>query len=734
MKAAIFNRHFSNGGVRKLGALLALGASATCFGQAQQLSTLGVDMPSTIFRAIGLGATDPSKVLHVAVSLEPRDSIAMQNYADNVSNPKSPYYRQFLTPVQFGQKFGATLANVNRVVNYLKAQGFSITLVADSHLAILADCTVGQAQAAFHTEIGNYHALEPSKGERADFYSFNLPLEVPTSIAPTILDVSGLQNAAKPVARSRRGAKVAKLRGGQGQAGQTLTPSQARVLYNLAPIYNIGDTGNGRNIAISNFDGFRLTNVPLFYSQFGLATPPGGVGSNITTIVVDGGRGAGAPQGEGDLDIQMVLGEAPLCNLLIYDGGGPLVDVLTREAQDNLADIVTESYGWSLSASDATACHNVHLQMTTQGITYMEATGDNGTTLEPFAYSNYEPEVFQVGGSIATVGASGVRQAEVGWSGSGGGWATDAVPFNVLPPWQKGKNVPTNINFRLNPDVAIHADGVLNGQDASAYYIYFNGQLVAFAGTSCASPTFAGALGDAEQRLIGLNELPVNTSGKRRLGRISDLVYQQNGRSDVWHDITSGSNGTLPNGQTSNAGLYWDFVTGFGAINWAQFVATFGGSTNGNTVIPTSVGIYAGQGANATGGVAQLAAVDKSYYTQAAVVNFSQGVVSAAIMKYTLTTNVSSLSSLTLNVVADGPFGTTNFIYVYNYSKSAFDLINTSPNTSVDTTYTLALPNIANYVGPGNTVQVIDRMVYPLRRGLVPYTMRLDLATLSEGM
>ena len=230
-----------------------------------------------------------------------------------------------------------------------------------------------------------------------------------------------------------------------------------------------------------------------------------------------------------------------------------------------------------------------------------------------------------------------------------------------------------------------------------------------------------------------MNELPPNGAGKRRLGRLSNLVYKQNGRSDVWHDITVGNNGTLPNGQSSNAGPFWDFVTGFGAINWNAFVAAFGGSSGFTTVNPTSVAIYAGQGSGATGGVAQLAAVDQLYYTQAAI-NTNQGSVSAAIMTYTLTTSASSLSSLTLNLVANGPAGTTNFAYAFNYTTNAFELIFASANTGIDTTYNVSMLNFARFVGPSNQVQIIDRMVYPLRRGFLPYTMKLDLATLSEGM
>lgn len=699
-------------------------SASAAFGQGNQhLRKLPFQMPASLARSLDVGPTSPSQALHVALSLNPRNPIGLQAYADAVSNPRNRLYGRYLTPAEFGKTFGASQADVDKVAAYLKRYGFKISLIAAGHLQILADCNVAEAEQAFHSTIDNYHLASPMKGESGDFYSFNKPLQVPSDMAPVLCDISGLEDAYKPVPRSNLGHRVSPKLAKQGQAGQTLTPTQARTLYNLAPIYGGGFTGKGRNVAISSFDGFALSNVPLFYSQFGLPSPGGGVGSNITVVTIDGGKQNGGAAGEGDLDIQMALGEAPLCSLTIYDGGGPLIDVLTREANDNLADVITESYGWILSTSGATACHNAHVQMTTQGTTYMEASGDSGTQLEPYAYSNYEPEVLQVGGTIATVTAAGTRTSEVGWSGSGGGWATDGVPFNVLPSWQKGKGVPADINFRLNPDVAIHADGVLNGQDAAGYWFFFGGQLQPVAGTSCASPTFAGALGDSEQKLISLGEL----TGKKRLGRISDLIYLQNGLPSVWYDITSGSNGTLPNGQPSQAKPFWDFVTGWGAPDWNAFVNTFG-SVSGKTVIPAEVAIYANQGNSPSGGPAQLALVDQQYYSQGSVLNSSVGVLSAAVMTYVAPANAIAMS---VNVVANGPYGTTNFIYLQNAQTGVYELVNTTADTGKDQSITFSVSNFQKYIGTGNQVKMVDRMVLPLRRGVQPFRMKLDLATLS---
>jgi xanthomonalisin len=202
-----------------------------------------------------------------------------------------------------------------------------------------------------------------------------------------------------------------------------------------------------------------------------------------------------------------------------------------------------------LPAATATSAHNLHLSMSAQGITYMAASGDSGTTLEPYSYPNYEPEVLMVGGTIATVNGSGVRTSEVGWSGSGGGWSTKAIAFNTRPSWQAGAGVPTTINFRMSPDISLNASGSGTG----AYQFYFNGALTSgYVGTSFACPVFGGGLAVAEQKIINGGGLPANGAGKRRFGRIQDLIYSQNGRSDVWFDITSGNNGTLPNGSSSS--------------------------------------------------------------------------------------------------------------------------------------------------------------------------------------
>lgn len=537
--------------------LLVAFASPSFAGQATAPITAITPLP-ILDRSIQVGHADQLQQMYVTVCMPFADSAAMEQFAESVSDPNSPNYRHFITPEQVGERFGISQERVQAISDYLQSQGLTVTMVAKNRLTVSCEGTLEQVETAFGTTIDQY-VIDPliSKGEpdggNANFIAPSTELMVPAHIANDIIGVSGLETYTKPERR-------------------ILTPTQTRGLYNEAPLYAAGTQGQGRTLGISNWDGYRLTNVPLYYTKYLLPTPPGGVGSNVHEVKISGGAGTGTAGGEGDLDLQMVLGMAPLCEFYIYDGGGSdLIGVLSREVNDNLCDVISESWGWNLTSTTWNSAHNLHLSMTAQGITYMAASGDTGTTLGAYDYPGFEPEVLMVGGTTPSAnGTTGARISEVGWSGSGGGWSLKTATFNKLPSWQVGTGVPTTFNYRLIPDLAFGANGT-----SGAYYFYFNGALTSgYTGTSFASPVFAGMLGVAQQKIIALGGLPADSANKRRMGRIQNLIYSQNGRTDVWYDVISGSNGNLPSGTASSCTPKWDFVTGWGCMDVNAFVNT----------------------------------------------------------------------------------------------------------------------------------------------------------------
>lgn len=661
------NFRFSVGAMALLFAAISIQTAA---GQSAKATTktaqVNVEIPSVVGRSFNLGHADPQKKLYVSISLPYAKQGELEAFNDSVSDPKSSNYRQFISPEEVGRRFGMTNTQVKDVSDYLKSKGFNVTLVSKNRTAILAEGSVTQAESAFGTQIDEFQTIQAEAG-RDRYFSFAKPLTLPATIAGRVLDIGGLENFTKPQPRA-------------------LTATQTRTLYNLDPIYS-SYKGEGRTIAISNWDGYRLSNVPLYYSHFGLPTPSGGVGSNITEVHISGGASTGSAQGEGDLDIQMVLGMAPLSNFMIYDGGGDLTSVLTREVNDNLADVISESWGWNLPASSATAAHNQHLSMTAQGITYMAASGDNGTTLEPYSYPNYDGEVLMVGGTIASVSGTGTRTSEVGWSGSGGGYTTKAVSFNTLPSWQVGNGVPTNLNYRLSPDLSLNAAG--NG--TGAYQFYLGGSLSSgYVGTSFACPVFAGGLGAAEQNIIANGGLPANGAGKRRFGRLQDLVYSQNGRSDVWFDVLTGNNGSLPNGSTSAAHAGWDSVTGWGAVNWVGFV-----NANAPTApaAPTNLAASAG---NATVSLTWTGSAGATSYTVKRSTTSGSGYTAIA-------------TPTTTSYVDNTVVNSTTYYYVVTASNSVGESTksNQASATPQDTNV-ISNPGFelgqVNWVDPNNTI------------------------------
>lgn len=539
---------------------------------------LPMNLPKEMALSQQIGPKPSTDVLHLSIGIPYGDQAGISNFVDAVSNPKSLSYRQFIPPEEVGSRFGISAANLKKVSAYLSSYGLKIHLVAKNRLSILAEGTVAQAEAAFNTSIVEFVQPISAKPGSVIRYSYTTAPSVPNSIRSYVTVIGGLENFMRPKRHS------------------TLTPNQLQTLYGVSPIFNNGVQGQGRTIAISNWDGYRLANIPLEYGQFNLPAPAAGAGSNVKIVSINGHNGnTETYAGEGDIDIQCTLGTAPLCNLVIYDDANDsdLLSVLTQEANDNIADIVTESYGWSTSGNTAyfVQVHGIHLSMSAQGITYMAAAGDSGTSgVESYAYPDEDPEVLIVGGTSVTTDSSGNRLSESVWNNSigagGGGWAVTAEPFNVLPAYQKGNGVPTNIPYRLSPDIALDAD------PNTGYQIFMGETLEpGWGGTSCASPTAAGALADSEQQLIAAGALTKDKAGNQRLGRLQDLIYSYNGDPTIFFDVVTGNNGTLPDGSNSNAGPGWDTASGWGAPNFTGFVDRFLSIPVpiGLTISPTSV-------------------------------------------------------------------------------------------------------------------------------------------------
>lgn len=575
---------------RRIQAVIAAFTFVSCpLAQASQTTwvTLEQDAPREVAAATPLGPKASTDSLHISLALPFGDPAGIQRFVDSVSNPASPDYRHFLAPEQVGARFGLQAAAVKKVSDYLASKGMKIRLVGKNRLSILADATVAQAEAAFNVSIQDYAVKVPGVAAEAIRFSSSGPPSVPAAIGSFVHYVGGLENFIRPVPLAE-------------------TPDQFRTLYSVAPLYNSGFLGQGRTVAISNWTTYGLFNIPLEYAQWNLPKPSGGFGSNVTVIPVDGSNGevSSGAQVECDIDIQTVLWMAPLCNLLLYDNANnsDIIGVLTQEADDNKADLITESYAWNGPTPMFDAAHELHLSMSAQGITYLCASGDWGSNgMVSLYYPDEDPEVCAVGGTSVSTDTVGNRTSEVAWGGSGGGWIPNADAFNVVPSYQalpsfkQGVGVPANVPYRLVPDICLDAD------PGTGYEVFINGGLQSgWGGTSCASPSVAGALAACEQMIIANGGLPPDSLGHQRFGRINDLLYSFNGDPTVFYDITAGSNGSLPNGNPSNATVGWDTATGWGTPIFSGLAARILNNPPIKALTPAMSTVNAGQTATLT--------------------------------------------------------------------------------------------------------------------------------------
>jgi subtilase family serine protease len=559
-----------------------------------------------------IGAVPDAQPIHVSISLQLKDEAGLQKFIDDVSDPNSPNFHQFISPEEVGQRFGADQADVDATVAFLTSNGLTVDTVAKNRMVVFAHGPAAQVQAAFRTQLAQIRRSE----DGSVFHTNLSAAQVPAALAPKILTINGLDNS---------------IRGQRRSSTTFLNPTLFRACYQDKNAYSLGFTGKGVNIAIANWDGFKLNNVPLYCAKWGLPVPTTGAGSNIHVKLVGGNPypdNATRPQGEGDLDIQMVLMASPLADIYVYDDtmttNSPTAGVddnaplstLAAISNDNLADIVTESYGWMTYGYDGpsrtgtyygafwTTVHHMHMSMTAQGMTYLAASGDDGTnefvhvtgganSSQSYAYPSIDPDVLVVGGSVATVDSTtGARQGETSWglvkgAGGTGGFDFYDTPargfgFNVAPTYQTSTIFKfTNANnFRLLPDVAGHSsgqDGLPTTAPNWAYAIYYNqgnttwplGRQLSLSGTSCASPAYAGAFGALAQRIFGART-PSKTRGNVRLGRLQDVIYHLSAHSGYFYDIGTGTSvGVIP-GTTINAtpAPGWDFATGLGALNF----------------------------------------------------------------------------------------------------------------------------------------------------------------------
>ena len=558
--------------------------------------------PSIATAALRLGTLADSTELNVDVELRPRDPAALADYATAVSTPGNPLYEHYLARGEFANVFGPTQAAISAVTEQLRSDGLQPGPISSNHLIIPVRASATQLQKAFSIGFERYQL--PG---RVAYTNTQAPL-LSGSVASYVLGVAGLDDLylphaldlRKPQATPRRLATPRVVTGGPQPCSTAVTDApdndaytadQIASAYNFSSLYGAGDKGAGITVALFELEPDLTTDIAAYQSCYGTS-------ATVNYIEEDGGAGSGAGSGEAALDIENIIGLAPLATIDVYqapNSGTGLIDNYTAIVDKDTAQVVSTSWGLCESEAGSPILSEeatLFEQAATQGQSVFAAAGDNGSTdcqTSSLAVDDpgSQPYVTSVGGT--TLSALGPPPSETAWNessngaGAGGGGISS---LNTMPSYQS--SAPSSLHVinanssgspcgaapgaycREVPDVSANADPY------TGYLIYYEGSWTGIGGTSAAAPLWAAysALVDAS-----------SACGAKRVGFANPALYDAAAShySSDYHDITSGNNDYTPEGYAGGlypAGSGYDMASGLGTPNGGNLAGTLCGEVS----------------------------------------------------------------------------------------------------------------------------------------------------------
>jgi hypothetical protein len=359
----------------------------------------------------------------------------------------SANYHKWLTPEQFGAKYGAAESDIQAVTSWLESNGLHVNKVSNGRTMIDFSGTAATVENAFHTQI---HRYIYANGE--GHYANATNPQIPAALAGAVIGVNRLNdfhpkrmshnlgvyrksvsNGATTTVREHPLFTEANAGCyGSGTNCYAIGPYDFAKIYNVTPLWTAGTNGAGQHIAIVSDSDVVTTDYTQFRTIFGLpaitlnrvlptGTNPGVQacqenGDEQEAIVDVEWAGAVAP----GATIDLVISASPQnCGGSTgetgFDFGG---DYSAQYIVDNnTAPVLSDSYGeceFGLGTADNAFYNKLWQQAASQGITVSVATGDSGAAGCDF----YD---------LSSGGSDIVEPAEFGLAVNG----TASTPYNI---------------------------------------------------------------------------------------------------------------------------------------------------------------------------------------------------------------------------------------------------------------------------------------------------------------
>ena len=544
--------------IRRAGFLLAaiaLLSIVTVDCRAQYVSTHQVRDAVRSYQAAPVGRLPENKLLQLDIVLALRDPAGLKSFLEELYDPNSGIYHEFLTPKEFTQRFGPSQADYNAVVRFAKDNGLTVVGGSRDGMEVQVKGTVSAVERAFHVTMRTYQ----HPAENRIFYS---PDREPTTTLPFQLwHISGLDNYSIPHPLYVKKSEYAAARGidartlvahattGSGPSASFLGSDMRAAYYGSGSL-----TGAGQNLGLLEYYGTDLADLNTYYANVHQTNKV-----PVTLLSTDGTSTSclasqGCDDTEQTLDMTQALGMAPgLASLTMYVGSSDTAIISAMTTHSPLPQTIGCSWGWT--PADPSTLDPYFQKMSAQGQNFFAASGDNSTwSRRNEAWPADDDYVVSVGGTdLTTTSAGGAWKSETAWADSGGGISPDRI---AIPSWQKLSGVINSSNrgsttYRNGPDVSANAN--------FTFYVCADQTTCTaneYGGTSFAAPMWAGYIALVNQQRVA--------SGLTTIGFINPTIYSIGVSSSYgsdFHDITSGTSGSY------SAVKGYDLVTGWGSPN-----------------------------------------------------------------------------------------------------------------------------------------------------------------------
>ena len=574
----------------------------------------------------------PMQQMTMMFSRTAEQQAALDRLLTEQQDRASTNYHKWLTPEEFGDRFGLAEQDVNQVASWLRSQGFAVDEIARSRTWISFSGIAAQVDAAFHTSIHNYVI------DGSTHYAANTEPSIPASFSGVVAAISGLHNFS-PRAQSRvrrAGPRLTSSLSGN----HYIAPGDFGTIYNLPDyangVFQPGNDGTGQTIGIVGQTTNTASNgitTSAFASDNATFRSVSQLPAGSLTITPVGSPNT-FTSGEADeaaLDIQWSGAIAPNAAIIFAYSNNALTTSLQFLVNQNRASVISISYGdceTDFNSSDYTTIEGYLVQANAQGQTVFAAAGDDGaadcdgTAQNPATIATHglavdypasSQHVTAMGGtefssdSTATP-ANGVAPSQTYWNSSSDPNDTSVSAFAYIPEmvwndtatlgqnvaggggvsnhfgkpsWQTGTGVPAD-GHRDVPDLSLNSssnhDGIIicsQGSCQTGYRRNSDQTFTVIGGTSAAAPAFAGIAALANQRL-----------GARQ-GNLNPQIYSLAATAPwAFTDVTKGDNkvpcqiGTAdcsssPIGYQAAAG--YDLATGWGSVDASGFLNALAG-------------------------------------------------------------------------------------------------------------------------------------------------------------